>query len=142
MANIDTDYLNVLLERFKNYKKPSDTRLLLIALGEKKQRSDDDNKKLAILLKAEKKLDELTKARGATQRLLNSEKTAERKLQTRKKVIWGSALKTASKEHPDIAQLMLRLFDSNYVSDRDKDAVKADYEAVKAIQTHREQQDV
>lgn len=142
MANIDTVYLEKLVTRFQGFKSPNDTQQLIIALGRKLERSDDDNKKLTILLRAEKKAEELIKARAATSRIMNAEKTAARKLETRKKVIWGSALITASKEHPDIARLMLRLFDSNYVSDRDKDTVKAEYEALKAIQNHKEQQDV
>ena len=59
MANIDTDYLNSLVTRFKAYKSPTDTQQLIIALGSKSARSDDDNKKLSILLRAEKKADEV-----------------------------------------------------------------------------------
>lgn len=126
MANIDTDYLNSLVTRFKAYKKPNDTQKLIIALGELQERSDDDNKKLTVLLRAEKKADELMKARAATQRIMNAEKTAARKLETRKKVIWGSALKTASKDSSQIAQLMQKLFNEGYVSKSDQDIVRDD----------------
>ena len=54
MANIDTDYLNSLVTRFKAYKRPNDTQKLIIALGSKSERSDDDDKKLTVLLRAEK----------------------------------------------------------------------------------------
>lgn len=126
MANIDTDYLNSLVTRFKAYKKPNDTQKLIIALGSKSERSDDDDKKLTVLLRAEKKSDELMKARAATQRIMNAEKTAARKLETRKKVIWGSALKTASKDSSQIAQLMQKLFNEGYVSKSDQDIVRDD----------------
>nr|WP_181718212.1 hypothetical protein [Psychrobacter sp.]QJS05961.1 mobilization protein C [Psychrobacter sp.] len=126
MANIDTEYLNSLVTRFKAYKKPNDTQKLIIALGSKSERSDDDDKKLTVLLRAEKKADELMKARAATQRIMNAEKTAARKLETRKKVIWGAALKTASKDSPQIAQLMQKLFNEGYVSKSDQDVVKDD----------------
>lgn len=126
MANIDTDYLNSLVTRFKAYKKPNDTQKLIIALGELQERSDDDDKKLSVLLRAEKKADELVKARAATQRIMNAEKTAARKLETRKKVIWGSALKTASKDSSQIAQLMQKLFNEGYVSKSDQDIVRDD----------------
>jgi|TARA_R110002020_G_C16250133_1_gene769743 hypothetical protein len=130
MTNIDTDYLNSLVTRFKAYKSPNDTQRLIIALGSKSARSDDDNKKLSILLRAEKKADELMKARAATQRLMNAEKAEKRKAETRKKVIWGAALKTASKNDAEVAQMMRKLFDSAYIADKDKDAVRADYDAL------------
>lgn len=130
MANIDTDYLNSLVTRFKSYKRPNDTQRLIIALGELQERSDDDNKKLSILIRAEKKADELAKARAATSRIMNAEKTAARKLETRKKVIWGAALKTAATNNPEIAQLMSRLFSEGYIAEKDKKAVRADLEAL------------
>ena len=130
MANIDTDYLNSLVTRFKAYKRPNDTQRLIIALGELQERSDDDNKKLSILIRAEKKADELAKARAATSRIMNAEKTAARKLETRKKVIWGAALKTAAQNDAQIAQMMRKLYNEGYVSDKDKDAVRDDYEAL------------
>jgi hypothetical protein len=130
MANIDTDYLNKLVTRFKAYKKPNDTQKLIVALGELQERSKDDDKKLAILLKAEKKADELMKARAETNRLLTAEKAQQRKADTRKKVIWGAALKSASKDDAQIAQLMRKLYNDGYVAEKDKDAVRADYDAL------------
>lgn len=132
MANIDTVFLKKLVTRFKAYKSPNDTQKLIIALGEKQERSDDDNKKLAVLMRAEKKSAELMKARAATNLIINAEKTEARKLETRKKVIWGAALKTASRDNPDAAQLMLTLF-SKYVSDKDKSVIKADIEALTTL---------
>lgn len=136
MANIDTVYLEKLVTRFKAYKSPNDTQKLIIALGEKQERSDDDNKKLSILIRAEKKADELAKARAATSRIMNAEKTAARKLETRKKVIWGAALKTAAQNDAQIAQMMRKLYNEGYVSDKDKDAVRDDYEAIQASHTN------
>lgn len=130
MANIDTNYLDLLVTRFKGYKSPNDTQLLIIALGDKIERSDDDDKKLTVLLKAEKKADELMKARAATQKLLNAEKTAAKKADVRKKIIWGAALKTASKKDAQIAQIMRKLYDDGFVAKKDKEAVTADYEAL------------
>lgn len=132
MANIDTVYLDSLVTRFRGYKSPNDTQKLIIALGEKQERSDDDNKKLAVLMRAEKKSAELMKARAATNLIINAEKAEARKLETRKKVIWGAALKTASRDNPDAAQLMLTLF-SKYVSDKDKSVIKADIEAITTL---------
>lgn len=130
MSNIDTDYLNKLVTRFKAYKSPKDTQLLIIKLGSTLERSKDDDKNLAILLKAEKKADELMKARAETNKLLTSEKAKQRKADTRKKIIWGAALKSASKDNAQIAQLMQKLYDDKYMSKSDQDAVRADYDAL------------
>lgn len=126
MANIDTAYLEKLVTRFKGFKSPNDTQRLIIALGRKLERSDDDNRKLTVLLRAERKAEELIKARAATSRIMNAEKTAARKLDVRKKIIWGAALKTASKDSPQIAQLMLKLFNEGYISKADLDVVRDD----------------
>ena len=132
MANIDTAYLEQLVRRFRGYKSPNDTQRLIILLGSKSERTDEDNKKLSILLKAEKAADKLIKARAATNKIINAEKTAARKLETRKKVIWGAALKTAAKNDAQIAQMMRKLYNEGYVAERDKDAVRADLEALTA----------
>ena len=132
MATIDNEYLDDLVKRFKGYKSPNDTQRLIIMLGEKDNRSDDDNRKLAVLLKAEKKADQLAKARADARRMVDAEKAKERKAETRRKVIWGGALKTASKNDPQIAEVMRKLFNEGYISDRDKDAVRGDYEEISA----------
>ena len=130
MAKVDKVYLNTLVTRFKGFKSPNDTHKLIIALGSKQERNIDDDKKLAVLLKAEKTSDELVLARAATKRLLDAEKTADRKAETRKKVVWGAALKKASENDPEMAQVMRKLYNDGYVSDRDKEAVRVDFEAI------------
>ena len=132
MANIDTVYLEQLVRRFRGYKSPNDTQRLIILLGSKSERTDEDNKKLSILLKAEKAADKLIKARAATNKIINAEKTAARKLETRKKVIWGAALKTAAKNDAQIAQMMRKLYNEGYVAEKDKNAVRDDFEALTA----------
>ena len=64
MASINEDYLDDLVKRFKGFKSPNDTQQLIILLGEKDNRNDDDNRKLSVLLNAEKKADQLAKARA------------------------------------------------------------------------------
>jgi len=130
MTNIDTVYLEQLVRRFRGYKSPNDTQRLIILLGSKSERTDEDNKKLSILLKAEKAADKLIKARAATNKIINAEKTAARKLETRKKVIWGAALKTAAKNDAQIAQMMRKLYNEGYVAEKDKGAVRDDLEAL------------
>lgn len=130
MTNIDTVYLEQLVRRFRGYKSPNDTQRLIILLGSKSERTDEDNKKLSILLKAEKAAEKLVKARAATNKIINAEKTAARKLETRKKVIWGAALKTAAKNDAQIAQMMRKLYNEGYVAEKDKGAVRDDLEAL------------
>ena len=61
MATINTDYLDDLVKRFKGFKSPNDTQQLIIILGEKDNRSEDDNRKLAVLMKAERKAERKAK---------------------------------------------------------------------------------
>lgn len=129
MTNIDTDYLSTLVIRFKAFNKPTDAQQLIIALGDKLDRTDDDDKKLNVLLRAEKKADELAKARAGTRKLIDAEKAQARKLEVRKKIVWGAALKTAAQNEPQMASVMVWLFDSGYIAEKDKDAVMADYKA-------------
>ena len=53
MAAIDNEYLDKLVKRFKGFKSPTDTQKLIVLLGEKDNRSDDDNRKLSVFLNAE-----------------------------------------------------------------------------------------
>jgi len=130
MNDKDVDYLNELVSKYREYKSPTDTQKLLVVLGNKKDKTDDDNKKLMILMRAEKKAEELHKARQKTRDLLQAEKKAARKLETRKKVIWGSALKTASVNDAQIAQIMRKLWNEGFISEADKNVVRADFDAL------------
>lgn len=124
MASIDTSYLDDLVKRFKGYKSPNDTQQLIILLGEKNNRTDDDNRKLSVLLKAEKKADQLAKARADARRLLDAEKAKARKTETRRKIIWLSAIEKMCEDNPQELQALNRLkslaYQNGYVNDRDK----------------------
>lgn len=115
MATINTDYLDDLVKRFKGFKSPNDTQQLIIILGEKDNRSENDNRKLAVLMKAERKADQLAKARKA---------------EVRRKLIWMSALEkmadTDQEANHRLRMLMQDAFNEGFVSDRDKDVVRDD----------------
>lgn len=132
MATVNEDYLDDLVKRFKGFKSPNDTQKLIILLGEKDNRNDDDNRKLSVLLKAEKKADQLVKARADARRLMDAEKSKTKKIETRRKIIWMSAIERLASVDDESAhklqQLRVKAFDEGYVSDRDKDAVWADRE--------------
>lgn len=128
MATIDTEYLNDLVKRFEGYKSPTDTQQLIILLGNKDNRSDDDNRKLSVLVKAEKKADQLAKARADARRLLDAEKAKARKAEARRKIATLSAIETMCKDNPQamhqLNQLIRQALEGGYVSDRDKSVVK------------------
>lgn len=126
MASLDLEYLDGIVNRIRAFKSPTDAQRLIVMLGSKNNRNDDEEKQLRVLLKAEKKAAELIRARKASKDVLDKIKNEKKKLETRKKIIWGSALKTAAENDPQIAQVMNKLFSGGYVSDRDKEAVRDD----------------
>lgn len=130
MANINSDYLDDLVKRFKGFKSPNDTQQLIIILGEKENRSEDDNRKLAVLMKAERKADQLAKARADARRMIDADKAKARKAEVRRKMIWMGALEkmadTDQEANHRLRMLMQDAFNEGFVSDRDKDVVRDD----------------
>jgi|25BtaG_2_1085352.scaffolds.fasta_scaffold32935_2 hypothetical protein len=130
MATINTDYLDDLVKRFKGFKSPNDTQQLIIILGEKDNRSEDDNRKLAVLMKAERKADQLAKARADARRMIDADKAKARKAEVRRKMIWMGAFEKMASEDSDrkidLIRLMIEAFESGFISDRDKDVVRDD----------------
>lgn len=130
MAAVDEKYLDDLVKRFKGFKSPNDMQKLIVLLGEKDNRNDDDNRKLSVLLKAEKKADQLVKARADARRLIDADKSKARKAEVRRKIIWQSAFEAMAEDSMaakrNLDQLKADAYNKGYVSDRDKDAVKND----------------
>ncbi|WP_201529963.1 hypothetical protein [Psychrobacter frigidicola] len=131
MAVLDIEYLNKIITRFRGFSKPNDTQKLIILLGEKTNRDSEDNKKLMVLIRAEKSSDQLAKARKAANEIIHTEKAAKEKLETRKKIIWGSVLIGVAKNDARIAHTLIKLYESDFMSVSDKQVVKAEYEAAK-----------
>lgn len=130
MAAVDEKYLDDLVKRFKGFKSPNDMQKLIVLLGEKNNRNDEDNRKLSVLLKAEKKADQLVKARADARRLIDADKSKARKAEARRKIIWQSAFEAMAEDSMaakrNLDQLKANAYEKGYVSDRDKDAVKND----------------
>ena len=130
MAAVDEKYLDDLVKRFKGFKSPNDMQKLIVLLGEKDNRNDDDNRKLSVLLKAEKKADQLVKARADAIRLIDADKSKARKAEARRKIIWQSAFEAMAEDSMaakrNLDQLKADAYNKGYISDRDKDAVKND----------------
>ena len=134
MATVDNEYLDNLVKRFKGFKSPNDTQKLIILLGEKDNRSDDDNRKLSVFLKAERKAEQLFKARADARRLIDAEKGKERKARTRRMMILASAVESAIKQDSEVEilmrQVMQKVNTGDYISDRDNEVVKDTIEAL------------
>lgn len=126
MIVLDLEYLGKLVNRFKGYNSPTDTQKLLIMLAEKPNRDNKDNKKLSMIMKTEKAAERLFKSRNAEREVVDKIKADERKAKTRSGIIWGSALKTAANDYEQIANTMTWLFENGYISERDKEVVRAD----------------
>ena len=130
MAAVDEKYLDDLVKRFKGFKSPNDMQKLIVLLGEKDNRNDEDNRKLSVLLKAEKKSDQLVKARADARRLIDADKSKARKAEARRKIIWQSAFEAMAEDSMaakrNLDQLKADAYNKGYISDRDKDAVKND----------------
>lgn len=132
MVTLDLKYISELVEKYSAYKSPNDTQKLLVSLGSKDSRTEEENKTLKVLVNAEKKLEQLNKARQAARDVLNVDKIAKRKADSRRKIIWGAALITAAQNNPQIAQMMVKLYDGGYIADKDKGSVIDDYNALKS----------
>lgn len=130
MSDTYLNHVAELVEKYETYKSPTDTQKLIIILGSK-ERTDDENKKLKILVNAEKKVAQLAKARQAAKAVIDKEKADKRKAETRKKILWGSALLTAAKENVQIAEILVFLHDSGYIAEKDKAAISEEYNELK-----------
>lgn len=128
--NNNEEYLDNLVKRFRGFKSPNDTQKLIVLLGEKDNRNDEDDRKLSILLKAEKKADQLVKARANARKLIDAEKSKASKAEVRRKIIWQSAFEAMAEDSMqakrDLNQLKADAYEKGYVSERDKDVVKND----------------
>ncbi len=71
------------LAYLRGLKAPSDQQRLLLALADKPNRTADDERKMAALIRAEKAAERAQKARAEAARIINAEKAAERKARDR-----------------------------------------------------------
>jgi len=63
----------------RGLKSPTDHQRLLLTLADKTDRTEDEERKLAVLFKAEKAAERALKAKAAAARIINADKAAERK---------------------------------------------------------------
>lgn len=67
----------------RGLKTPNDQQRLLLLLLDKGEKTADDNRKIAVLVKAEKAAERALKARATAARIVNADKAAERKARDR-----------------------------------------------------------
>lgn len=79
MADNNEDWLSNRVLYLKGLKSRTEQQSILIALYEKEIRTPQDDKKLNVLVKAEKAADRATKARIEASKLIQAEKNAEKK---------------------------------------------------------------
>ena len=79
MADNNQDWLSNRVLYLKGLKSRTEQQSILIALYEKEIRTPQDDKKLNVLVKAEKAADRATKARIEASKLIQAEKNAEKK---------------------------------------------------------------
>lgn len=77
------DWLNTRLEYLRGLKAPSDHQRLLLLLADKPDRTPEDGRKLAALVRAEKAAERAQKARANAARVVNQEKITVRKARDR-----------------------------------------------------------
>lgn len=77
------EWLTARIAYLRGLKSPSDQQRLLLLLADKPERSNDDNRKLSALVKAEKAAERAQKAKANAARIVNAEKAAERKSRDR-----------------------------------------------------------
>ena len=129
MAVIDYDFLEKLVARFSGYKSPNEAQQLILLLAEKEHfRSEDEERTLSFLIRAEKQADKLFEARAKAKKLIDAEKKKQRRIDTQKKIIWGAALIKAAQNNEEARQAVLLLWEAG--ADKDKKLLQDDYDAI------------
>lgn len=77
------EWMESRLAYLRGLKAPSEQQQLLMLLADKPDKTSADERKIAALVKAEKASERATKARADAARILNAEKTAQRKARDR-----------------------------------------------------------
>ena len=94
-----SDWLTDRLKYLRALKAPSAHQRLLLLLAEKPNRSADEDRKLAVLVRAEKADERVRKARTDVAKLLDAEKTAARKARNHRLIQQGLLFDLAGLEH-------------------------------------------
>lgn len=106
----NNDWLQDRVAYLKGLKSSSDQQALLVMLAEKQQRTPQDEKKLAALVRAEKASVKAAKARQDVANLINAEKKAakeaERKARNHRLILQGVLFDLAGLENRSRGELL------------------------------------
>lgn len=106
----NNDWLQDRVAYLKGLKSPSDQQALLVLLAEKQQRTSQDEKKLAALVRAEKASVKAAKARQDAANLINAEKKAakeaDRKARNHRLILQGVLFDLAGLENRSRGELL------------------------------------
>ena len=80
---MSSEWLSARVEYLRGLKEPSEQQRLLLLLAEKSDRTTDDERKLAALVRAERAADRAARAKADAARILNADKVAQRKARDR-----------------------------------------------------------
>ena len=100
------DYLNHKLAYLKGLKAPTQAQQLLILLAEKPDRTAEDDKQLAVLLRAERAVDRARAAQLQAAKLLGQRKDAERKARNHRLILQGLLIELAGLSDWDRGELL------------------------------------
>lgn len=106
----NNDWLQDRVAYLKGLKSPSDQQALLVMLAEKQQRTPQDEKKLAALVRAEKASVKAAKARQDVANIINAEKKAakeaDRKARNHRLILQGVLFDLAGLENRSRGELL------------------------------------
>lgn len=121
-------YMNEeLLPRISKYSKPTKTQQTIIHLADKSKTetlTDDEKTILDLEVRAEKAAELLYEKRQKANRVRNDiekkKKEEERKQLTREKIVVGALLLKRAENDSEMRQVLLKLFNSTNVAEKDK----------------------
>ena len=101
----NTQWLLERVEYLRKLKAPNEQQRLLMLLAEKPDRSSADDRKLAVLVRAEKADERLAKLRASAARVVSEEKAATRKARNHRLIQQGLLFDLVGLESRDPAEL-------------------------------------
>ena len=103
--NTNTQWLLERVEYLRKLKAPSEQQRLLMQLAERPDRSPTDDRHLAVLVRAERADERLTKLRASAARVVSEEKAAARKARNHRLIQQGLLFDLVGLESRDPAEL-------------------------------------
>jgi hypothetical protein len=111
------------LKHLRGLKSLTDHQRAMLMLADKSPRTDDDEIKLAALIKAERAAERAQKARASATRILNAQKRAERQVKDHLTILKGAMIDWTVLEGRDVGELLgalLEFTESGMAEDRSR----------------------